>query len=756
LEGSLHQDTPFSRLVEQMQPDRDPSRNPLFQVLFSFHDSQVPDLEFAGLSGSVVERHNGSAKTDLNLIVVPRSEQRLGLGPKAGTEKLAILWEYNTDLFEASTISRMIGHFETLLEAAIAHPDTPIAELALLSPSERQQLFVEWNRTATEYARGQCLPQLFETQVERTPDALALVSVDSRMTYRELNHRANRLAHHLQALGVGPDVLVGLHLERSPELVVALLAVLKAGGAYVPLDPSYPKEWLAFQIGDARLQLLITQSQLASLHPQRTPQIVWLDREREAIEQRSQQNPVTEVGAGNLAYVLYTSGSTGQPKGVAIEHRSVVALVHWARQVFKPEEFAGVLASTSICFDLSVFELFVTLNCGGKVIIAENALQLPSLPAADEVTLVNTVPSAMAELLRMGGIPDSVRVVNLAGEPLPATLVEQIYQSPTIQKVYDLYGPTETTVYSTFALRKAGEPATIGRPLSNEQIYLLSATGQPVPVGVAGEMYIGGDGLARGYLHRPELTAEKFVPDPFGEHPGARLYKTGDLARYLPNGNIEFLGRMDNQVKIRGFRIELREIELALSRHPAVRECVVVDREEACGDKRLAAYLVPRDEAELSTGELRRFLVKKLPEHMIPSAFVIVKAIPRAPNGKVDRRALPVPGDQRSAPAETFIDPPAPAEKAVDRIWREVLKLERIGVHDNFFELGGHSLLATQVISRARNIFGVDVPMHRLFQTPTIAELAAFVEKVIQERLADLSEEEAQSLVATAPQGFSA
>jgi amino acid adenylation domain-containing protein len=317
------------------------------------------------------------------------------------------------------------------------------------------------------------------------------------MTYGELNYRANQLAHHLQALGVGPDVLVGLHLERSTELVVALLAVLKAGGAYVPLDPSYPQEWLSFVLGDAQAPLLISQSHLTSSLPQQTPQIVWLDREREAIERRPQQNPVTEVSAGNLAYVLYTSGSTGQPKGVAIEHRSVIALVHWARQEFKPEELAGVLASTSICFDLSIFELFVTLSCGGKVIIAENALQLPSLPAANEVTLVNTVPSAMAELLRVGGIPDSVRVVNLAGEPLPATLVEQIYQSPTIQKVYDLYGPTETTVYSTFALRRAGEPATIGRPLSNEQVYLLSPIGQPVPVGVAGEMYIGGDGLAR-------------------------------------------------------------------------------------------------------------------------------------------------------------------------------------------------------------------------------------------------------------------
>jgi len=754
LEAYLHQDTPFTRLVEALQPERDPSRNPLFQVMFSFHDSQVPDLEFAGLSGTVLERHNGSAKTDLALVIVPRSEQRLGLGPTASTEKLAIIWEYNTDLFEASTINRMMGHFETLLEAAVASPDTPIAELALLCPSERRQLLVEWNRTSAEYARSQCLRELFDSQVERTPDALALISGDSQMTYRELNHRANRLAHHLQALGVGPDVLVGLHLERSPELVVALLAVLKAGGAYVPLDPSYPQEWLSFVLGDAQAPLLISQSHLVSSLPQQLPQIVWLDREREAIERRPQQNLVVEVSANNLAYVLYTSGSTGRPKGVAIEHRSVIALVHWAKQVFKPEDLAGVLASTSICFDLSIFELFVTLSCGGKVILAENALQVTSLRAANEVTLVNTVPSAMAELLRAGGIPDSVKVVNLAGEPLPTTLVEQIYQSQTIQKVYDLYGPTETTVYSTFALRKAGEPATIGRPVSNEQIYLLSPSGQPVPVGVAGEIYIGGDGLARGYLNRPELTAEKFVPDPFGDQPGARLYKTGDLARYLPEGNIEFLGRIDNQVKVRGFRIELSEIEVALGRHSAVRECVVVVREDEPGDKRLAAYLAPRVESAPSTSELRRFLGKKLPNHMIPSAFVILDALPRSPNGKVDRRTLPVPDAQQSALAETFIGPRTSVEEIVNRIWREVLNLERIGIHDNFFELGGHSLLATQVISRVRNMFGVDVPMHRLFQTPTIAELADFVEKSILEKLAALSEEEAQCLAATQRGGF--
>jgi len=710
--------------------------------MFGLQNAPIGDLHFGRLKVTPLEFHCETAKFDLYL------------GLAQGPEGLRGALEYATDLFQASSISRMIGHFETLLESIVANPDRPVNELILLGAAERQQLLVDWNQTATKYPRNECLHHLFEAQAQKTPNTVALIVGVQQMTYRELNHRANRLAHLLQSLEAGPDVLIGIYLERSCELVIALLAVLKAGAAYVPMDPNYPKERISFMIADSKMPLLLTQSNLTDRLPQLSGQFVCVDHLLGHAGRLSEQNPTGTVSPESLAYLMYTSGSTGQPKGVAIEHRSVIALVHWARQVFKPEELAGVLASTSICFDLSIFELFVTLSCGGKVILAENALQLPSLPAANEVTLVNTVPSAMAELLRAGGIPNSVRVVNLAGEPLPATLVEQIYQSQTIQKVYDLYGPTETTVYSTFALRKAGEPATIGRPLSNEQIYLLSPSGQPVPVGVAGEIYIGGDGLARGYLNRPELTAEKFVPDPFGDQPGARLYKTGDLARYLPEGNIEFLGRIDNQVKVRGFRIELSEIEVALGRHSAVRECVVVVREDEPGDKRLAAYLAPRVESAPSTSELRRFLGKKLPNHMIPSAFVILDALPRSPNGKVDRRTLPVPDVQRPALAETFIGPRTSVEEIVNRIWREVLNLERIGIHDNFFELGGHSLLATQVISRVRNIFGVDVPMHRLFQTPTIAELADFVEKSILEKLAALSEEEAQCLAATQRGGF--
>ena len=714
-EAYAHQDLPFEKLVEEVNPDRSLSHSPLFQVMFGLQNAPIGDLHFGRLKVTPLEFHSETAKFDLYL------------GLAQGPDGLRGALEYATDLFQASSISRMIGHFETLLESIVANPDRPVNELILLGAAERQQLLVDWNQTATKYPSNECLHHLFEAQAQKTPDTVALIVGEQQMTYRELNHRANRLVQLLQSLEAGPEVLIGIYLERSCELVIALLAVLKAGGAYVPMDPNYPKERISFMIADSKMPLLLTQSSLTARLPQSTGQVVCVDHVLGHAGRLSEQNPTTTVSAENLAYLIYTSGSTGQPKGVAIEHRSVIAFVHWARQVFEPEELAGVLASTSICFDLSIFELFVTLSCGGKVIIAENALQLPSLPAANEVTLINTVPSAMTELLRAAGIPDSVRVVNLAGEPLPATLVEQIYQSQTIQKVYDLYGPTETTVYSTFALRKAGEPATIGRPLSNEQIYLLNPSGQPVPVGAAGEMYIGGDGLARGYLHRPELTAEKFVPDPFGNRPGARLYKTGDLARYLPEGNIEFLGRIDNQVKVRGFRIELSEIEVALGRHPAVRECVVVVREDAPGDKRLAAYLAPRDEAQLSISDLRKFLGEKLPNHMVPSVFVILDALPRSPNGKLDRRALPVPDVQRPALAETFIGPQTPVEEIVNRIWCEVLELEHIGIHDNFFELGGHSLLATQVISRFRVAFDVDLPLRVFFEQPTIAGLALLI-----------------------------
>jgi len=458
-----------------------------------------------------------------------------------------------------------------------------------LSDAERRQLLIDWNNTQKDYPTHQLLHQLFEAQADRTPDATAIVFEQGQLSYRDLNQRANQLAHHLIALGVGPEILVGICLERSLEMVIGLLGILKAGSAYLPLDPAYPKERLAFMLEDGAVPLLITQSRLTGELAQQDVKFVCLDREREAIARWPDANPPTRAGPNNLAYVIYTSGSTGRPKGVAIEHRSTVGLLYWAQDVFS-EDIAGTLASTSICFDLSVFELFVPLSFGGTIILAEDALQLPHLAAADRVTLINTVPSAMTALLKMNGVPRSVRTVNLAGEPLSTQLVKQIYERKTITRVFDLYGPSEDTTYSTLALRGSQGPATIGRPIANTQLYILDPNLNPVPIGVAGELYIGGAGLARGYLNRPELTAEKFIPNPFQEN--TRLYKTGDLARYLPDGNIEFLGRIDHQVKIRGFRIELGEIEAVLAQHPAVREVAVVAREDTPGDKRLVAYVV--------------------------------------------------------------------------------------------------------------------------------------------------------------------
>jgi amino acid adenylation domain-containing protein len=450
---------------------------------------------------------------------------------------------------------------------------------------------------------------------------------------------------------------------------------------------------------------------------------------------------------GNLAYVIYTSGSTGRPKGVAIEHRNAVNFINWAQSVFTPDELAGVLFSTSLCFDLSIFELFATLCSGGKVILAKNILDLPDLPARGDVTLINTVPSAANELLRLNAIPPSVRIVNLAGEPLKSVLVDRLYASGTIEKVYDLYGPTETTTYSTFALRTADGPATIGRPIANTQIYLLDNHFQPVPVGVPGEMFIGGEGVARGYLHQPELTAERFIRNPFSSIADARLYKTGDRARWRADGDIEYLGRADDQVKIRGHRIELGEIESALARHPAVRECVVLAREDSPGDKRLVGYVVAEpDEASVSLGESRDFLKKKLPDYMIPSALVFLDALPLTPNGKVDRKALPRPEQDRPELHESFAAPTTPTETALVEIWREVLRLERVGIHDNFFELGGHSLLMTQIVSRLRDAFQVELPIRCFFESPTVAELSVAIEELLADEIDKLSDEEARRL----------
>ncbi len=703
LEAYAHQDLPFEKLVEELRPERNMRYGPLCQVIFAMQNTPAGPAKLGELDLSVESVHSGTAKFDLSLHM---SEESNGL---------RALVEYSTDLFDRETIVRLLANFRSLLEGIAASPGERIWNLPLLSSGERKQILVDWNATEVSYPleQDECLHQLFEHQAERTPDAVAVVYGDQQLTYRELNHRSNQLAHHLRDLGVKPDDLVGICMERSLEMVVGLLGILKSGGAYVPLDPAYPKERLDFILEDAQVRVVLTQELL---------------REWAEIATSDPADPASTADPDHPAYVIYTSGSTGRPKGVVITHRSAVALVRWAQSVFDPDELAGVLFSTSICFDLSVFELFVPLSCGGKAILVGNALQLHESPAAAEVTLINTVPSVMKELLRVGTLPPSVHTVNLAGELLGVDLVQEIYRIPTVRKVYDLYGPSETTTYSTFALRRADGPCTIGRPIANTRIYILDARMQPVPIGVAGELCIGGDGLARGYLNCPELTAEKFIAHPFSTEPGARLYRTGDLARYLPDGNIEFLGRMDHQVKLRGFRIELGEIEAALKQHPDVSQCVVTAPEDAAGDKRLVAYVVPVLEraSAVAIGELRDFIKHKLPDYMAPAAFVMLPNLPVTPNGKIDRKALPEP-DRSSAGLgleREFVAPRTVMELQLAQIWERILGVPTVSVNDNFFALGGHSLLAVRVISEVLKSLQRRLPLPVFFENPTIEGMA--------------------------------
>ena len=717
-----HQDVPFEKLVDELEVERSLNRTPLFQVMFALQNMPTTTLTLSNLTFEVLEIDSKAAKFDLTLSMVEDEEQHLN----------GILG-YNTDLFDASTISRLAAHFQTLLTSIVSNPAQRISELEMLSEAERQQLLVEFNDTHCEYPQDICLHQLFEQQVERSPDALALTFEDEHLTYAQLNARANQLAHYLQSHGIGVEDRVGVLLERSVEMVVSLLAILKAGAAYVPLDPAYPQERLAFTLADSTASLLLSRSSLLDSLSLALPDslpLLALDRSDTEIASHSRDNLTSPVLAENLAYLIYTSGSTGTPKGVAITHHSASTLIHWSADIYSPSQLSGVLASTSICFDLSVWELFVPLALGGRVLLAHNALELPTLAARDEVRLINTVPSAMAELVRQRAIPRSVEVINLAGEALSERLVKEIYEQSAEVEVNNLYGPSEDTTYSTWERVRLGERVTIGRPVANTQVYILDGEMKPVGVGVRGEVYLGGEGLARGYLNQPGMTAERFIPHPFSHTGGARLYRTGDVGRYRADGEIEYLGRTDQQVKIRGFRIELGEIESVLCQHEQVREAIVVAQETmgGGGQQRLVGYVVAEDGGELqtsemSTSELRRYLGEKLPEHMIPSVFIQLAELPLTPNGKVDRRALPAPDASRLTQENAFVAPRTPVEEQLCAIWQQVLGLEQVGIHDNFFSLGGDSILSIQIVARA-NQAGLSLSPRLLFQHQTVAALA--------------------------------
>ena len=712
-----HADVPFERLVDELHAERDLSRHPVFQTLFVLEDGQPRSLRLPGVETTRLAVEGEVAKFDLGLGLADRED-----------EGFAGEIEYNADLFDRGTVERFAGHLGKLLSEVAVRPEARLSEVDLLSPAERERL-AAWSGTSEPAPRPDLLHEAFAARAAETPGALALVWGERRLTYGELDERSDRLAARLRALGVRPEVRVGLCSARTPDLVIGVLGILKAGGAYVPLDPEYPRERLAYTLQDARVPVIVTQERLLSVLPEHEAILVLLDRPEMQVPAERLLSATVPATADNLAYLIYTSGSTGRAKGVAITHRSAVEMVHWAAGVFPAEDLAGVLLSTSICFDLSVFEIFLPLSRGGAVILATNALELPRLPAAGEVTLINTVPSAMAELVRTGGVPASVRTVNLAGEALPGTLVDEIHAHTAAGQVMNLYGPSEDTTYSTFAEIRPGTAApSIGRPIDGTRAWILDRAGLPVPPGVPGDLHLGGAGLARGYLGRPDLTAERFVPDAFGGEPGARLYRTGDLVRWMPDGDLAdlaFLGRIDHQVKVRGFRIELGEVEAALTRHPAVREAVVAVRGEALNDRHLVAYVTPRGDRP-APRDLRDFLLARLPGPAVPSAFVVLDELPRTPNGKVNRRALPeLEADaERSEP---YTPPSTPTGEALAGIWSRLLGVERVGANDSFFELGGHSLLASQLVSRIRESFGAEVPLSAVFQAPTLDALAEIV-----------------------------
>jgi amino acid adenylation domain-containing protein/non-ribosomal peptide synthase protein (TIGR01720 family) len=713
--AQAHQDLPFETVVEVLAVERDMSRSPIAQVMFVLQNTPPAVLEIAGLTFAPLEVDAGFAKLDLTLDVTATAGGYLAS------------WEYNTSLFDEATVRRMVEHYEHLLGQMVANPQAPVLRLELLRPEERRLLLEGWNDTAADYPRDQTMHGLFALQARRSPGATALVVGTTRITYAELAARARGIARMLRADGVGPGDAVAVFLRRGEHLIPSLLGVLMAGAMYVPLDPAYPTERLGYILADANATRVLTtadcRAQVPAPFAGRCIDVAAIAPLAPPTERGAGEGDAgdSDVASGDRAYLIYTSGSTGQPKGVEIAHGNAVAFIAWAQTVFGPDELRGVLASTSICFDLSIFEIFVTLASGGSVILADNALALPELPASGEVSLVNTVPSAAAELLRGGGIPSSVRTINLAGEPLPEPLVVGLYGLPQVARVYNLYGPSETTTYSTYVLttRGAWKP-TVGRPIANTRAYVLDAHLQPVPLGVRGELYLGGAGVARGYFNRDDLTAARFVSDPFARSAGARMYRTGDVVRWLPSGELEFLGRNDHQVKLRGFRIELGEIELALQRLPAVEDAIALVREDVPGSRRLVGYVVPARGASLAARDLREALARGLPEYMVPGDLVVLEKMPLSPNGKVDRKRLPAPHREQGA---EHVAPRNPVEGALARVWQDLLRVERVGAHDSFFDLGGDSILAMRMSALARRE-GLQITVRQLFELRTLERLA--------------------------------
>ena len=715
----------FRELVAELRPVRDLSRNPLFQTIFNLQNARSAVLAGASVPGGeesweFVDVPSKGARFDLEVYL---EEWPTGLYGYVS---------YATDLFDRATIERLVVHYKTLLTGIVSNPCQPLWSLPLLTQPERHQLLQEWNSTHTAYPQ-ECVHTLFEAQAVRAPEAIAVVWGEQKISYQELNVRANQVARYLRRQGVGPEIRVGLCVERSIEMVVGMLGILKAGGAYVPLDPEYPAERLRWMLKDAGTSVLLGQEGVLSQLPSYSGQMVCLDRDWAVIAREAAENLPNQCMPENLAYVMYTSGSTGTPKGVMVTHRGVVRLVlHTDYVKIGPQ--AKIAQGSNVSFDASTFEIWGGLLNGAQVVgIEREALLSPRVLVKEVeeqgITVLWLTSSLFGEVARE--IPEAytgLEYMLFGGEVVDSSLAKSVLGKGKPQHLINGYGPTEATTFSVcHELEEIGTDGKvpIGRPIANARVYILDRAGEPVPVGVSGEIHIGGAGLARGYLNRPELTAERFVPDPFSEEAGNRLYRTGDLGRYLKDGTIEFLGRADSQVKLRGYRIELGEIETALREHGAVEEAAVVMKEE-----RLVAYVVPRAGTPVSSTQLRHYLKEKLPEYMLPGAIVPIEALPLNPNGKVDRSALPSLDAGHLKLKSPSAAPKNPIEEILIAIWEEVLGLSEVGVEDDFFELGGHSLLATRLCSRLRDAFQIELPVRAVFMTSTISGLTRIIENI--------------------------
>ena len=724
LDAYAHQDLPFEKLVEELKPERDTSRNPLFQVMFAFQNTPETELRLPGLETVRTPLHSGNAKFDLSLSLTEANGRLEGA------------FEYSTDLFDAATIERMVGHFTTLLEGIVDNPACRIGELPLLTDVETHRLLVEWNSTAADYPRDLCVHRLFEQRAAASPEAIAVVCGQRRLTYGELNVRANRLAHWLRTREVGPDVLVGLCVERSVEMVVGMLGIVKAGGAYVPLDPGYPAQRLAFMLADAGVAVLVTQHALRDMLPPTSAELLCLDAPPPELEQQPTGNPDPLAHPDHLAYLIYTSGSTGTPKGVMALHRGVTRLVGSTDYVqLGPSDFVAQLSN--VAFDAATFEVWGALANGSRLVVIPREVALDPAKLAAElrgggISTLFLTTALFNEVVRFQpGAFAGVKQVLFGGEAVDPRWVRECLSAGAPGRLLHMYGPTETVTFATWhsvgAVAPGQRTIPIGRPIANTLVYVLDRHRQPVPVGVAGELYIGGDGLARGYWGQSELTAECFVPDPYAQRAGATMYRTGDRARYLPDGNIEFLGRLDHQLKLRGFRVEPGEIEVVLARHAQVREALVLLREDVPGDKRLVAYVVAGSEP-LAAADLRAFLKPQLPDYMLPAAFVLLPAFPLTPNGKIDRGSLPAPPGEQGERNSDLTEPRDNIERHLVKIWENLLKPGPISVHDNFFDLGGHSLLAVQLMDRIDKAFHRRLPLDTLwFRGSTIKAQAALL-----------------------------